>query len=195
MKNWAAGREKRCWNGWKEFSGRRNLPDKPTLDRSSTAGKGQAVETLDRRCLLSATPIMQPDLVYFRGAAAPSATTSSSVQGYSPAQTSHAYGFDKISFDNGTVTGNGAGQTIAIIDAYNDPNITTDLGVFDSQFSLSAALLKIVNQSGGSSLPTTDPGWAGEISLDVEWAHASVRPTSFLCRPLRQHERLAGRGE
>src|SRR5439155_6937864 len=31
---------------------------------------------------------------------------------------------------------------------------------------------KKVNQTGGSSYPKTNPGWALEISLDVQWAHA-----------------------
>ena len=71
-------------------------------------------------------------------------------------------------------------QTIAIVDAYNDPNIVSDLQVFDQQFGLSAASLKVVNQSGGSSMPTTDAGWAGEISLDVEWAHAMAPAAKIL---------------
>src|SRR5439155_18926565 len=40
--------------------------------------------------------------------------------GYSPADIRKAYGFDKLS-------GDGAGQTIAIVDAYDDPNISQDL--------------------------------------------------------------------
>src|SRR5437660_2827443 len=41
--------------------------------------------------------------------------------GYTPAQIRHAYGFDQITF--GSVKGDGSGQTIAIVDAYDDPNI------------------------------------------------------------------------
>src|SRR4051794_27169422 len=55
-----------------------------------------------------------------------------------PAQVRHAYGFDQITFQNGTVVGNGAGQTIAIVDAYDDPKIASDLAAFDSQFGLAA---------------------------------------------------------
>src|SRR5579862_5960547 len=54
--------------------------------------------------------------------------------GYSPAQVLHAYGFDKISFSG--VAGDGTGQTIAIVDAYDDPNIASDLAAFDTQFKL-----------------------------------------------------------
>jgi subtilase family serine protease len=95
--------------------------------------------------------------------------------GFSPSQISTAYGFNQITFGNGTVTGNGAGQTIAIVDAYNDPTISSDLATFDSMYGLSAPpSFSIVNQTGGSTLPTTtaSAAWAVEISLDVEWAHA-----------------------
>ena len=65
--------------------------------------------------------------------------------------------------------GNGAGQTIAIVDAYNDPNINSDLAAFDKQFGLSAPPSFTVDNLGAT---TTNAGWALEKSLDVEWAHA-----------------------
>ncbi len=69
--------------------------------------------------------------------------------------------------------GDGTGQTIAIIDAYNQPNITADLQTFDSMYGLAAPpSFKVVNQTGGTTLPTTDQGWGLEETLDVEWAHA-----------------------
>jgi subtilase family serine protease len=71
----------------------------------------------------------------------------------------------------------GAGQTIAIVDAYDDPNAESDLGVYRSQFGLSACTtangcFKKVNQAGGSSFPRRNQGWAQEISLDVDMASA-----------------------
>jgi subtilase family serine protease len=71
----------------------------------------------------------------------------------------------------------GAGKTIAIVDAYDDPTAEADLGVFSSQYSLPACTtangcFKKVNQTGGTSYPRKDSGWALEISLDVQWAHA-----------------------
>src|SRR5947209_12604607 len=39
--------------------------------------------------------------------------------GYAPSQIRHAYGFDQITFNGGTVQGDGSGQTIAIVDAYD----------------------------------------------------------------------------
>jgi subtilase family serine protease len=88
---------------------------------------------------------------------------------YTPGQARHAYGFDRLS-------SNGSGQTIAIIDAYDDPNIASDLAHFDAQFGLPAANLSKVRING----PTVGSGWAGEISLDVEWVHAIAPAAKIL---------------
>ena len=69
----------------------------------------------------------------------------------------------------------GAGQTIAIIDAFGDPTVAADLNVWDSAFRIPAAKLSIIYPNGR---PAFDPGnadedyWSGEIALDVESAHA-----------------------
>jgi hypothetical protein len=97
----------------------------------------------------------------------PQASTGPS--GYSPQQIEGAYGINGITFSGGTKTGDGAGQTIAIVDAYNDPNIASDLARFDSEFGLSAPPSFTVDNLGAS---TANAGWALETALDVEWAHA-----------------------
>ena len=61
----------------------------------------------------------------------------------------------------GNVTGDGSGQTIAIVDAYNAPTITTDLHAFDTLYSLPDPTLIRINQSGGTSLPGNDPSGRG----------------------------------
>jgi subtilase family serine protease len=120
------------------------------------------IEILESRRMLSASqPVATPHLVISPLAA------SSALQGYTVSQIRHAYGFDQVS-------GSGAGQTIAIVDAYNDPNIAADLHTFDLKMGIAdPPSLKVVSQTGGSvgSLKT-DSGWAAEIALDVEWAHA-----------------------
>ena len=100
--------------------------------------------------------------------------------GYTPAQIAQGYGFNSISF-NGT-SGTGQGETIAIVDAYNDPKIQTDLNTFDSQFGLPAVTVNRVNQTGGTSYPASDStgGWELEESLDVEWAHAMAPGASIM---------------
>ena len=139
---------------------------------------GQMIETLESRQLLSAAAqaVFHSDAIFMHSSAA---TATSAVQGYTPSQIRKAYGFDQLSL-SGNVAADGSGQTIAIVDAYNDPNISADLNTFDNQFGLPSAKLKVVNQSGGSALPSTDSGWAGEISLDVEWAHAIAPAADIL---------------
>ena len=153
----------------------RRLSNKSRAQSAPATKTSPMVEWLETRSLLSAAvdPILYPNIVR------DSTSGSSTAQGLTPAQIKKAYNFDQISLANG-VTGNGQGQTIAIVDAYNDPNIAADLAVFDSEFNLPAASLKVVNQTGGTSLPSNDAGWAGEISLDVEWAHAIAPGASIL---------------
>ena len=72
----------------------------------------------------------------------------------------------------------GTGGTIAIVDAYGYPNAERDLGVYRAQYGLPACTtangcLKIVNQTGGSSLPRTDLGWSQEQALDLDMASAA----------------------
>jgi hypothetical protein len=104
----------------------------------------------------------------FAGGAVPHSTPGPT--GYTPAQVRHAYGFDQINF--GGVAGDGTGQTIAIVDAYDDPNIASDLVQFGRAFGLPDPAFQKVNQKGGSTPPAASPTWGVEISLDVEWAHA-----------------------
>ena len=71
----------------------------------------------------------------------------------------------------------GTGETIGIVDAYNDPTATSNLATFSSEFGLAPCTISNgcfaqVNQTGGSSLPHSTTMWAFEISLDIEWAHA-----------------------
>jgi uncharacterized repeat protein (TIGR01451 family) len=100
--------------------------------------------------------------------------------GTTPSQIRHAYGFDQITFNNGTITGDGTGQTIAIVDAYDDPRAASDLRTFDLQFNLPDPTFTKVNQTGGTAYPQPDAGWAVEIALDIEWAHAIAPKAKIL---------------
>ncbi len=114
-----------------------------------------------------------------------SLSASGGTVAYTPAQIRAAYGINSLSED-------GTGQTIAIVDAYDDPNIFEAVDAFDLQFGLTdsgpslaaqygpaTSFLTVLNQSGQTApLPGTDPSgpgtdnWEVEESLDVEWAHA-----------------------
>jgi subtilase family serine protease len=70
----------------------------------------------------------------------------------------------------------GAGQTIVIVDSFGSPTIVRDLATFDSYFGLPAPPSLRVIQPAGKVPPfgrqgSNGPGWAGETTLDVEWAH------------------------
>ena len=105
-----------------------------------------------------------------------------------PAQIAHAYGFDKIQFSGG-ISGDGSGQTIAIVDEYDDPKMvnsgnsnfaSSDLHMFDLQFGIaehSGFFRKVgVDQSGNVTSvlpqPAGNSGAAIETAMDVEWVHA-----------------------
>jgi hypothetical protein len=119
--------------------------------------------------------------------------------GLTPDQVRTAYGINSITFSGGTITGDGTGQTIAIVDAFNDPNIVGDLNFFDQNVYLSAndlnagktlynrygaasSFFTVYDQNGNvidpgnTSVPNSNGnGWSVEESLDVEWAH-SIAP-------------------
>ena len=106
-------------------------------------------------------------------------TFDPTTDGFTPALIRHAYGFDQTTF--GTIPADGRGQTIAIVDAQDNPTIQSDLSTFDAQFGLAAPpSFKVVSQRGGSDLPVPDPGWASEITLDVEWSHAIAPMANIL---------------
>ena len=149
---------------------------------SSTVKQGFSLgyEAMEVRQVLSACPLgyAASDLLQTHAANGAAAMATAGPTGYTPAQILHAYGFDSVSFSG--VTANGAGETIAIVDAYDDPNIAKDLRQFDLQFGLPDPVFTKVNQTGGASAPPANTGWASEIALDVEWAHAIAPGASIL---------------
>jgi subtilase family serine protease len=76
-------------------------------------------------------------------------------------------------------------QTVAVVDAFDDPNAEADLGVYRSHFGLAACTtsngcFRKVNQNGHPSpLPSPNVGWAEEMSLDVDMVSA-ICPTCHI---------------
>jgi subtilase family serine protease len=90
--------------------------------------------------------------------------------GYGPSDIQSAYALPSSTA--------GSGQTVAIVDAYNDPNAESDLNVYRSQYGLPACTtangcFKKVNQTGGTKMPRSNGGWAQEISLDLDMVSAT----------------------
>lgn len=115
----------------------------------------------------------------------PNATTSYS-SGLSPADLQSAYKLPALPAPNTVFSSNG--QTVAIVDAYDSPNVASDLLAYRKQFNLPlcaygsgltvdaqiGCLFTKVNQSGSTtSLPVADLGWAQEINLDTQMVSAT----------------------
>lgn len=135
---------------------------------------------------------------------------SSTVSFYSPAQIRALYGFANLpaaSVNKGA--SQGSGQVIAIINAFHNPTIAADLATFSQKFGLpscttvntTAAMIAsgapvarpaagsgcrfqvlYANASGAATTtaPAVDKGWATEIALDVQWAHAIAPMASIV---------------
>ncbi|MFF7677645.1 carboxypeptidase regulatory-like domain-containing protein [Actinacidiphila glaucinigra] len=102
------------------------------------------------------------------------------VKGLMPAaDTPSGYGAGDLQSAYGLPADGGAGQTVAIVDAFDDPTAEADLAVYRAQFGLPACTtdngcFRKVDQRGGTDYPAPDPGWAGEISLDLDMVSASA---------------------
>lgn len=110
------------------------------------------------------------------GRGAPQVTTTP--RGYGPVQFRSAYGLPSAA---------PAGQTIAIVDAYDDPNIAADLNAYSEQFGLPLCnsanpCFEKVNQNGSPTgpFPQVNSGWDLEIALDVEVAHGICQTCKIL---------------
>jgi hypothetical protein len=103
--------------------------------------------------------------------ASPAVTNKTPLGGLKPGELHSAYSLPAESVGSSV-------QTIALVDAYNDPTAEADLAVYDKEFKLPACTssngcFRKLNQEGKTSpLPATEGGWATEISLDVQMAHA-----------------------
>ena len=102
------------------------------------------------------------------------AVTRATPFGYGPSDLRSAYSLGSASANRG------AGQTIAIVDAYDHPNAASDLANFRSTYGLPAANFRKVDQRGGTNYPSTDTGWAEEISLDLDMASAIAPNANIL---------------
>ena len=137
------------------------------------------------------------------GPATPMATGSVFAT-YSPAQIRAAYGLPALPSSGAVLTAAqaaqlGAGQTIYIVDAMHDPNAAAELAAFNQKFGLPTCSTKVIapnaslplaaavtsgcefsvvyNTASGtmtSAQPAYNAGWATEIALDVQWAHATA---------------------
>ena len=163
---------------------------------AAAAGAGRttarAMSGLQRGTTLSADAGASPDV------------TPNTVVTYTPAQIRAAYSLPAMPLSFTSLTAAqaaqmGAGQTIYIVDAYHDPNAAAELAAFNAKFGLptctttaiaattklplaaasaSACQFSVVYATAAGAMSATAPaansGWAEEIALDIEWAHATA---------------------
>jgi hypothetical protein len=160
---------------WRKLLGR--SPKPPSRPRRRDTFRF-LVEVLEARL---APAVIEPCYLLAQNGIGPDdGNTPAESGGFTPQQLRHAYGFDQIRF-NSTILGDGTGQTIAIVDAFDNPNSAADLHVFDQIFGLpDPPSFQVVNQNGGSTRPAANVGWGLEIALDVEWAHAIAPGANIL---------------
>lgn len=160
---------------------------------SGLATRGLTLQTLqaaDRAQALSATG----------GTVTPQAGAGV-VATYAPAQIRAAYSLPALPAAGATPGADqaaqlGAGRTIYIVDAMHDPNVAAELAAFNQKFGLpscasqtitsaplaaastSGCAFSVVYSTAGGGIssraPSYDSGWATEIALDVQWAHATA---------------------
>ncbi|MEO6835843.1 MAG: S53 family peptidase [Candidatus Tumulicola sp.] len=129
------------------------------LAHNTRAACANVVGSGDARCLA----LIRTDVTPMLG-------VQPNVSGYGPSDLRSAYNLPSAK--------KGKGQTVGIVDAYDDPNAESDLAVYRSNFGLPACTTKNtcfakVSQTGSpKKLPRPDAGWAAEISLDLDMASA-----------------------
>ena len=149
---------------------RRAAPGPRTAAQLQGAGArpaGCAANTGPRvaHCYLASQPA--PARAAVRDAACP----VNAQAGWSACNLEHAYGISPL------ISSHGRGQTIAVIDAYDDPNAASDLAAYRSNYGLppcaaASGCFTKVNQTGGTAYPSGDMGWGQEISIDLDMVSA-----------------------
>ncbi len=114
-------------------------------------GGGIVVSTINGPTYLDPTTLIRPSCAY----------TAQQLVAHYGVNEAHAVGLK------------GRGQTIVIVDAYGSPTALADLNTFSSAMGLPAMTSKTFEVVYPDGTPTdTDPDWATETTLDIEWAHA-----------------------
>jgi hypothetical protein len=141
------------------------------------AAVGSAVR-VQRLCALPKPGYRACMALRVEGSTTPQAevTPDATPSGFGPVDLKSAY--------NLPATG-GSGVTVAVVDAQDDPDAASDLATYRSTYGLPACTtangcFKKVNQTGGTTYPTPDTGWSGEIMLDIEMVSAACPSCNIL---------------
>jgi Subtilase family len=126
--------------------------------------------------IATAQPAAQVEIHGYTASGTPELTTPAPA-GYSPALVQSYLGLH----------GDGAGQTVAVVDAPGNPDIAADVDQFSQQFGLPQVCSSVVTTGcfdftvdTPDGTGTVDPGWGLETSLDIEWIHAIAPRASIV---------------
>jgi subtilase family serine protease len=177
----------------------RHLPKRRFAPCATPPSRRLRLESLEQRSLLDAGPLSAVPICQPAPLAGPDLQGSASAVGLAPSQVRGAYGLSGITF--GAVSGDGRGQTIAVVVAYDDPNALSDVNAFSTHYGLptfnngagtptftqlseNGYPVNRTNTSDPNYVPTDSRGplqttgkssdWELEQSLDIEWAHAAA---------------------
>ena len=170
------------------------------LSGPAIAGAGAGAGAAASPAVAQATVLIHPDIQYAGHSSTQPPTTADCESAYKVAcyeapQIQQAYNLPAL-YANGV---NGKGATIVIVDSFGSPTIRNDLATFDGQFGLPAPpSFKIIRPAG--AVPPFDPAngtmlsWAGETTLDVEYAHAIAPGASIVLveTPVAETEGVTG---
>ncbi|HEY5986238.1 MAG TPA: S53 family peptidase [Streptosporangiaceae bacterium] len=137
--------------------------------RADATGTATAASYAAQRACAAPRPGTAACDALVRGTAGHRPISYATPSGYGPSQLRSAYKLPSSTA--------GGGQTVAIVDAYNDPNAASDLNTYRSTYGLpacyaSTGCFRKVNQTGGTSYPSNNSGWALEESLDLDMVSA-----------------------
>ena len=143
--------------------------------------------------------VLRPEAIHIGGATSGPYTTAECkrilrISCYAPGQIRQAYNLWPL-YRKGIT---GKGQTIVIVDSFGSPTIKKDLAVFDTTFNLAAPPSFTVIQPAGVvpayQASSDREGWAGETTLDVEYAHAMAPEAAILLveTPTSENEGTTG---
>ncbi|WP_052397625.1 carboxypeptidase regulatory-like domain-containing protein [Streptomyces sp. NRRL F-5123] len=151
-------------------------PAAPSAPAATAAAEKPAAHPTHRACAAVRNPakaacsaLVRDDVEQTRAqlAAEPDAAPS----GLGPGDLQAAYALPSAA------SGSGAGRTVALVDAFDDPTAAADLATYRSQYGLAPCTtangcFRKIDQNGGTDYPAADPGWSGEIALDIQMVSA-----------------------
>ena len=162
---------------------------------SALSGSGPAAPAAEPRIVISPGAIRLPGAARQEPLTTAQCEQADGIACYSPSQLRTAYQLPAV-YARGIT---GKGETIVIVDSFGSPTIKSDLAKFDlhydypapPKFTIIAPAGKIPKFNAGNSDMS---GWAGETTLDVEYAHSLAPGASILLveTPVSETEGVTG---